>query len=65
MPNKTGLVLVAVDADTLGMTLVWERSRGGELFPHLYGVLPLAAVKWARPLPDEVEGRRALPELEP
>ncbi len=63
--NKTGLVLVAVDADTLGMTLVWERSRGGELFPHLYGVLPLAAVKWARPLPDEVEGRRALPELEP
>ncbi len=63
--NKTGLVLVAVDADTLGMTLVWERSRGGELFPHLYGVLPLPAVKWARPLPDEVEGRRALPELEP
>jgi len=63
--NKTDLVLIAVDADTLGMTLIWERSRGGDLFPHLYGVLPLAAVKWKRPLPDEVEGRRALPELEP
>ncbi len=63
--NKTDLVLVAVDADTLGMTLVWERSRGGDLFPHLYGVLSLSAVKWARPLPDEVDGRRTLPELEP
>jgi uncharacterized protein (DUF952 family) len=63
--NKTDLVLIAVDADTLGMTLIWERSRGGDLFPHLYGVLPLSAVKWKRPLPDEVEGRHALPELEP
>ncbi len=63
--KKTDLVLVAVDADTLGMTLVWERSRGGDQFPHLYGVLPLSAVKWARPLPDEIDDRRALPELEP
>ena len=63
--GKTDLVLVAVDADALGMTLVWERSRGGDLFPHLYGVLPLSAVKWARPLPDEIDGRRTLPELEP
>jgi uncharacterized protein (DUF952 family) len=63
--NKADLVLVAVDADSLGMTLVWERSRGGEMFPHLYGVLPLSAVKWARPLPNEVGGHRALPELEP
>ncbi len=63
--GKIDLILIAVDADTLGMTLVWERSRGGDLFPHLYGVLPLSAVKWTRPLPDEVEGRRTLPELEP
>ena len=34
--GKTDLVLVAVDADALGMTLVWERSRGGDMFPHLY-----------------------------
>ena len=33
------LVLVAVDADALGAALKWEPSRGGALFPHLYGVL--------------------------
>jgi len=62
--GKTDLVLVAVDAEALAMTLVWERSRGGDMFPHLYAPLPLSAVKWARPLADEIEGRRALPELE-
>ena len=63
--NKTGLMLIAVDADALGHTLVWERSRGGDFFPHLYGPLPLTVVRWAQPLPDEIDGRRALPELEP
>jgi len=62
--KKTDLVLVAVDAEALAMTLVWERSRGDDMFPHLYAPLPLAAVKWARPLADEVDGRRVLPELE-
>ena len=35
------LLLVAVDADALGPALKWEPSRGGALFPHLYGALPL------------------------
>ena len=38
------LLLVAVDAEALGVKLKWEPSRGGALFPHLYGELPLAAV---------------------
>jgi uncharacterized protein (DUF952 family) len=59
------LMLVAVDAAVLGTQLRWERSRGGDLFPHLYAVLPLRAVRWARPLPDEIDGRRPLLELEP
>ena len=59
------LVLVAVDADALGAALKWEPSRGGELFPHLYGALPLAAVRWTKTVPDEVGGRRILPELAP
>ena len=59
------LVLVAVDADALGPALKWEPSRGGDLFPHLYGALPLSSVRWAKPLPDEVGGRRAVPELVP
>ncbi|MBV1698135.1 MAG: DUF952 domain-containing protein [Hyphomicrobiales bacterium] len=58
------LMLVAVDAASLDSALKWEPSRGGDLFPHLYADLPLTAVRWARPLPDEIGGRRPLPELD-
>src|SRR5688572_28275961 len=44
------LLLIAVDAGALGAALRWEPSRGGDLFPHLYGNLPLAAVRWVRSL---------------
>ena len=37
--GQTGLVLVAVEANRLGASLKWEKSRGGQLFPHLYGPL--------------------------
>ena len=57
------LVLVAVEADALGPALRWEPSRGGALFPHLYGALPLAAVAWARPLRLESDGRRDFGEF--
>lgn len=63
--GRPDLLLVAVDADALSAQLKWEPSRGGELFPHLYAALPLSAVLWARPLADEVGGRRPLPELSP
>ena len=63
--GQPGLVLVAVDGDALGSALKWERSRGNDLFPHLYAPLPLSAVRWARPLSDEIDGRRAMPELKP
>jgi uncharacterized protein (DUF952 family) len=59
------LMLVAVDADALGAALKWEASRGGDLFPHLYGALALAAVVWARPLPLGADGRHVFPELAP
>ena len=58
------LVLVAVDAGALGAALKWEPSRGGALFPHLYGKLPLAAVRWAKPLPLGPDGRHVFPMLE-
>jgi uncharacterized protein (DUF952 family) len=48
--GEPGLVLIAVDAGRLGAALKWEPSRGGALFPHLYGDLSLAAVLWSRPL---------------
>ena len=63
--DAKGLVLVAVDADALDGALKWEVSRGGDLFPHLYGALPLVAVLWARPRPLGADQRHVFPELEP
>ena len=57
------LAIVAVDADALGASLRWEPSRGGALFPHLYGPLPLTAVLWVKPLPLDATGRHILPAL--
>ena len=56
------LVLVAVDADLLDQPLKWEPSRGGDLFPHLYGPLALSAVKWAMSLRLGGDGRHVFPE---
>jgi len=63
--GRPDLILIAVDAGRLGPQLKWEQSRGGGLFPHLYAPLPLDAVRWVRPLADEVDGHRPLPQLEP
>lgn len=57
------LLLVAVDADALGDALKFEPSRDGALFPHLYGALPRAAVKWAKPIARDAQGEFVLPEL--
>ena len=57
------LVLVAVEPAALGPALKWEPSRGGALFPHLYGDLPLTAVAWARPLPLGPDGHHVFPPL--
>lgn len=62
--GQADLMLIAVNGADLGPALKWEPSRGGELFPHLYGPLSLDAVYWSRPLPDEVGGERELPELQ-
>jgi uncharacterized protein (DUF952 family) len=57
------LVLIAIDADALGDALKWEVSRGGELFPHLYGDLPLGTVRWVKPLPLGIDQQHVFPEL--
>jgi uncharacterized protein (DUF952 family) len=62
--GMSGLVLVAVDAEALGPALKWEPSRGGALFPHLYGPLQLAAVRWVKPLRLDPDGRHVFPKLE-
>jgi uncharacterized protein (DUF952 family) len=55
------LLLVAVDEERLGPALRYEPSRGGALFPHLYGPLPLDAVASVEPLPLGPDGRHAFP----
>jgi uncharacterized protein (DUF952 family) len=59
--NRRDLVLVAVDADALGEALRWEPSRGGDLFPHLFGPLPMSAVVSVVDLPVGADGRHAFP----
>lgn len=49
--NDSDLVLLAVDAESLGQDLRWEPSRGGALFPHLYRELRMSDVVWDKSLP--------------
>lgn len=48
--GQSGLVLVAFDAEGLA-NLKWEPSRGGALFPHVYGPLATGAALWVKDLP--------------
>lgn len=63
--GQDGLVLLAVDPGALGDALRWEPSRGGDLFPHLYGPLPLGAVLRADDLPLGPDGAHVFPPLDP
>ncbi|MGX5842215.1 DUF952 domain-containing protein [Mesorhizobium sp. ArgA1] len=62
--GQTDLVLVSIDGARLGEALKYEISRGGALFPHLYGVLEMSAVLWVRPLPLGPDGTHQFPALE-
>ena len=61
--GQRDLVLAAIEAAALGAALRYEPSRGGALFPHLYGTLPMSAVRWVKPLPLAAAGH-VFPELE-
>jgi uncharacterized protein (DUF952 family) len=61
--GQDDLLLVSVDGARLGGALKWEPSRGGALFPHLYGELALAAVTKVEPLTLQPDGRHAFPPL--
>lgn len=50
--GQTGLILVEIDLTVLGDAVRWEPSRGDALFPHVYGALPLSAVRSAQPMND-------------
>lgn len=62
--RQDGLVLAAVDAAALGAALKWEHAPSrGEDFPHLFGPLPLSAVKWTHRLMRDAGGTAILPDL--
>lgn len=62
--GQQNLLLISVNASELGAALRFEVSRGGALFPHLYGKLPLTAVSKVEPLPLGDDGLHIFPELE-
>lgn len=63
--GQADLLLVAVDSNVLGDGLKFEPSRGGDLFPHLYGLLSTTSVLWAKPLPLGKDGAHQFPEMLP
>ena len=60
--GQENLLLVAVSTQNLSDKFIYEASRGGSLFPHLYEPLELKHVAWKKPLPL-VDGQHQFPEL--
>ena len=69
--GQAGLVVLELEAGDLGPPLKWEPSRGGALFPHLYGVLDASLVRAVAEAPldpdgvPQVGGLIAAPALRP
>ena len=59
------LVLLEVDAEALGAPVTWEPSRGGDLFPHLYGPMPASAVLRVRAIGLDADGAPVIGALQP
>ena len=60
--GQDDLHVAAVDLEALGDAVKWEESRGGALFPHIYGgPLLLETVVAYGPLERDVDGRVKLP----
>ncbi|MAF67116.1 MAG: hypothetical protein CMJ84_15840 [Planctomycetes bacterium] len=54
--------LLEIEPAAVAASLRLEPSRGGQLFPHLHGALPLAAVACHWPI-ERVSGLWALPRV--
>ena len=61
--GREDLLVLELDAEELGPELRWEPSRGGQLFPHLYGPLDPARVRAAHPAPLGPDGAPMTPDL--
>ena len=63
--GEAGLVLAAFDDAALHPPVRYEPSRGGALFPHLYGPLDPKLALWVSALPLGADGRHVFPGLVP
>lgn len=59
--GEDGLWVAEVDLEALGDAVKWEEARGGALFPHIYGSLPLDTVVAYSPLERDEDGTVKLP----
>jgi uncharacterized protein (DUF952 family) len=62
--GQADLLLLRIKTANLGAQLKWEPSRGGALFPHLYGDLDLSAVAQVDPLPLGPDNHHIFPPLD-
>lgn len=62
--GQSDLLLIAVDGQKLGSALIYETSRGGALFPHLYAPLSVNDVLWVKPLHLGADGVHIFPEFD-
>jgi len=60
--GQNGVVIVAISTEKITENLVWEPSRGGALFPHFYGTLPLEAVIWHEKINVPADSEIILPD---
>ena len=61
--GQADLVVLEVEADDLGEALRWEPSRGGGLFPHLYGSLEVHHVRYVTAAPLGEDGVPVIGDL--
>jgi uncharacterized protein (DUF952 family) len=59
--GQRDLLLICLDNTQFGDALKYEVSRGGDLFPHLYGNFKPSQAIWVKPLPLGADGMHIFP----
>ena len=63
--GQSDLWVAAIDLEALGDAVTWEESRGGALFPHIYGALNRDAIVAVVPVLRAADGAFLAPVLGP
>ena len=59
--GQRDLLLIAICEEQFGDSLQWEVSRGGALFPHLYGTFDPAIADSVKAMPLSDDGVHSIP----